>query len=422
MEDPVVITQLRIEDVKRVEAVELTPAASGLTVIGGNNCQGKSSVLDAIMAALLGEKYTPTNAVRDGAEKGEISLSLSNGIEVVRTFTAKGAYLKVSDPEGKRAGQQLLNGLMAELALNLGGFMRADSRAKAKTLLDALGINTQPFEERLRKLEAERLLKGRERDRAKGHAESLPYHAEAGSEPLDGHAMVQQMEQALQHNAAVRQARDEAGMLAFKLQKANQRVDELQRTLDAAKAEARELFERSAMAQQAADSATPVDTTTLQREVQQIDAHNAMVRDNLAREKAFADAQAMGEEWRAIDQQVTQVREELRSMLDGGKLPLPGLTIEEGELRYGGRAWDCMSGAERLQVATAVVHLLNPRCGFVLLDGLEQMDLPTLRTFTAWLRERRLQAIGTRVSTGAECTIIIEDGRVATSTDDPSFA
>ena len=59
------------------------------------------------------------------------------------------------------------------------------------------------------------------------------------------------------------------------------------------------------------------------------------------------------------------------------------------------------------------VRKLNPDCGFVLLDKLEQMDLSTLRAFGAWLEQEGLQAIATRVSTGGECQIIIEDGRVA---------
>ena len=69
-----------------------------------------------------------------------------------------------------------------------------------------------------------------------------------------------------------------------------------------------------------------------------------------------------------------------------------------------------MSGSEQLKVATAIVRKLNPRCGFVLLDKLEQMDLNTLNEFGAWLESEGLQAIATRVSTGDECSIIIEDG------------
>ena len=38
------------------------------------------------------------------------------------------------------------------------------------------------------------------------------------------------------------------------------------------------------------------------------------------------------------------------------------------------------------------------------------MDVNTLNEFGAWLEQEGLQAIATRVSTGEECQIIIEDG------------
>ena len=104
------------------------------------------------------------------------------------------------------------------------------------------------------------------------------------------------------------------------------------------------------------------------------------------------------------------MRKEKRDLLLGADLPLAGLTVENGELLFEGKPWDCMSSSEQLRVATAIVRKLNPACGFVLLDKLEQMDLKTLFAFGAWLEGEGLQAIATRVSTGDECSVIIEDG------------
>jgi len=42
------INKLEIENVKRVKAVKVELANNGLTIVGGNNNQGKTSVLDAI--------------------------------------------------------------------------------------------------------------------------------------------------------------------------------------------------------------------------------------------------------------------------------------------------------------------------------------------------------------------------------------
>ncbi len=54
------ITNLELENIKRIKAVQLTPSENGLTVIGGNNGQGKTSVLDGIARALGGDKFKPS--------------------------------------------------------------------------------------------------------------------------------------------------------------------------------------------------------------------------------------------------------------------------------------------------------------------------------------------------------------------------
>ena len=108
--------------------------------------------------------------------------------------------------------------------------------------------------------------------------------------------------------------------------------------------------------------------------------------------------------------ELEKVRSAKADLLKNADLPLPDLSILDGELIYKGQKWDCMSSAEQLKVAAAIVRKLKPECGFILLDKLEQMDLDTLHEFGAWLEAEGLQAIATRVSTGEECSVIIEDG------------
>lgn len=77
------ITSLELENVKRIKAFKLEPSPNGLTIIGGKNNQGKTSVLDAIAWALGGDKYKL--AAREGAYTNPIlHLELSNGLIVER--------------------------------------------------------------------------------------------------------------------------------------------------------------------------------------------------------------------------------------------------------------------------------------------------------------------------------------------------
>lgn len=104
--ESVKISSLELENVKRIRAVQIVPTSAGLTVIGGNNGQGKTSVLDAIAWALGGDRYRPSAPTRDGSViPPRIRLELSNGLVVERS--GKNSALKVADPTGQRAGQQL---------------------------------------------------------------------------------------------------------------------------------------------------------------------------------------------------------------------------------------------------------------------------------------------------------------------------
>ena len=153
-------------------------------------------------------------------------------------------------------------------------------------------------------------------------------------------------------------------------------------------------------------------TAELEKNITEIEEINRKVRANLDKDKAEDDALEYRNQYRALTQEIEDIRKSKTDLLESAELPLEGLSVEEGELVYKGQRWDNMSGSDRLKVATAIVRKLNPRCGFVLLDKLEQMDMATLKEFGFWLEEQGLQAIATRVSTGDECSIIIEDGYV----------
>ena len=153
-------------------------------------------------------------------------------------------------------------------------------------------------------------------------------------------------------------------------------------------------------------------TAELEANISNIEEINRKVRANLDKEKAEDDAKYYKNQYADLTKKIDGTREAKAELLNSAELPLPELSVKEGELIYKGQKWDNMSGSDRLKVSTAIVRKLNPNCGFVLLDKLEQMDLETLQEFGQWLEAEGLQAIATRVSTGDECSIIIEDGYV----------
>lgn len=174
-----------------------------------------------------------------------------------------------------------------------------------------------------------------------------------------------------------------------------------------------QLEEDLRIARETTEGLVDQSTAELEENISNIEEINRKVRANLDKDKAEEDAKAYRTQYNKLTARIGEIREEKMSLLKEADLPLPGLAVEEGELIYNGQKWDNMSGSEQLKVSTAIVRKLNPECGFVLLDKLEQMDLDTLSEFGRWLEQEGLQAIATRVSTGEECSLIIEDGYVA---------
>ena len=395
----ITIHSLDIENVKRVKAVSLTPSPAGLTVIGGKNGAGKTTVLDAIVWALGGEKYRPSEAQRDGSmTPPHIRITLSNGLVVERK--GKNSALTVTDPSGKKAGQQLLNEFISQLALDLPRFLQTNAKEKADTLLQILGIGPQlrALDDEIARIYNQRTTVGQIRDQKAAHAAELPEYADAPGEEISVTELSHQLTEALKNNASNIAWRD-------KLAADQRRAEELQAELTALMASIKQTQARI-------DAAVDVDVTAIQDDIERAEAINAQVRANLTKEHAQAEADAEAERYKQLTRTIEDKRADRMRLLKGADLPLPGLTVEDGELKYNGHSWDCLSGSEQLRVATAIVRRLNPACGFVLLDKLEQMDEETLIGFGSWLEHEGLQAIATRVSTGAECTIIIEDGTV----------
>lgn len=94
MADSIKINKLEIENVKRIKAVKIEPTKNGLTIVGGNNNQGKTSVLDSIAWALGGDRYKPSNATRDGSTiPPNLHIVMSNGYEYTLPKAIKEGYL-----------------------------------------------------------------------------------------------------------------------------------------------------------------------------------------------------------------------------------------------------------------------------------------------------------------------------------------
>lgn len=407
------INRFEAENVKRIKAVKVEPTANGLTVIGGKNGQGKTSVLDAIAWALGGDRYRPSEAKNsDSVIPPTLHIVLSNGLVVDRK--GKNSDLKVTDPNGQKAGQQLLNEFVETLALDLPKFMESSSKEKANTLLKIIGVGDKltALEKEEKELFNERTYVGRIATQKEKFAKEQPYYPDAPKDLVSPSELIRQQQDILARNGENQRKRDQVERLKSSESLLIASIRDLELKLAEKKDQLNDVQTDLITASKSVENLQDESTAELEASISDIEEINRKVRANLDKEKAEEDALTYKNQYSELTVKINEVRKSRTELLDHAELPLPELSIADGELIYKGQKWDNMSGSERLIVSTAIVRKLNPKCGFVLLDKLEQLDLDTLREFGSWLEAEGLQAIATRVSTGDECSIIIQDGYV----------
>ena len=407
------INKLEIENVKRVKTVKMEPTANGLTIIGGNNGQGKTSVLDSIAWALGGNKFKPSQAQREGsAIPPNLHIVMSNGLIVERK--GKNSDLKVIDPDGNKAGQNLLDSFIDELALNLPKFMQQSSREKASTLLQIIGVGEQLvlLEKEEQDTYNRRHAIGQIADQKEKFAKEQEYYPDAPEDFVSASDLIKEQQEILARNGENQRKRENLANIQRLHEEATKNVERLKLELSEAETKLANAIQDLVTANKSVENLVDESTAELEKSITEIDEINRKVRANLDKDKAEEDARGYRVEYEELTEALTDVRKRKAALLDNADLPLAGLSVEDGELVYNGFKWDNMSGSDQLKVATAIVRKLNSNCGFVLLDKLEQMDRDTLKEFGDWLEAEGLQAIATRVSTGEECSIIIEDGYV----------
>ncbi|MGX6962457.1 AAA family ATPase [Vagococcus xieshaowenii] len=420
------INKLEIENVKRVKAVIIEPNEIGLTIIGGPNAQGKTSVLDSIAWALGGNKYKPSQAHREGSvTPPNLKITMNNGLIVERS--GKNSTLKVTDPSGKKAGQQLLNSFVEELAIDLPKFMESTSKEKATTLLQIIGVGDQliQLEQQEQAIYNERHFIGQVADQKEKFVKEMPEYPEAPKELVSMSDLILQQQEILAKNGENQRKREQVTQIEFKYQQEVQQLEVLNQQLLDIQTKIQEVTNQHnltsndlATAKKSALDLVDESTEAIEKNISDIEEINRQVRTNLDKEKAEEDAKEQRAKYNELSEKITEIRVKKTKLLNDAKLPLPGLSVEDGELTYNGQRWDNMSGAEQLRVSAAIVRQLKPECGFILMDKLEQMDMNSLSEFGQWLEQEGLQAIATRVSTGEECSIIIEDGYVAKTNED----
>lgn len=431
------IISLRASNVKKLVAVAIDPTGALVRITGANGA-GKSSVLDAIWYALGGQSAMPSNPVREGEEKAEITLTLGvAGVmkyRVTRKLTkGKTSQVIVENADGARfpSPQAFLDRLVGALTFDPEAFSRMSPKARLQQLRDMVKLdvdvdalddaNKADFE---RRTEINRQVKSL-RERVETYAAGI--ESDMDVEPIHVEALLQQMEEASATNTAIEReriarvgARLSADNTRARVERLFEQSAELRRQADAIDEEAKTIQRAAEAGLRALNAlpalADPVDVTDLSRRVQ--DATRENTKRDLQRQQRERHELAK-REWEAafrISEDLTSTMEkrteEKRAAIARAKMPVDGLALGETEVLYNGQPFDQASNAERIRVSFEMAMALSPELKIVRIQNGSLLDSKS-RAMVAELAESRgFQVWSEEVDETGDVGIYLEDGEI----------
>jgi hypothetical protein len=418
-EQPVHITQLRVRNVRRIQAVEISPEGN-LVVISGANGEGKTSVLDAIWLALGGGKATAAIAdpLRHGTTSGEAEVTMGD-VVVTRSFTADGkTKLHVRNLDGSPVKQQqtFLDSLASGLSFDPLAFAHASEKDQRAQLLPLLDLPFDPDE-----LAAERQMIYDRRTPVNTEVRMLtdrlggltPPEAGLPENEVDTAEVRAEYRAAMEQRMENQQAIDAATRAAADLEAATAAVEDRRTRLVAAQAEHAEATTRAETASMALEFLEDPDVAAIEQRQDELEAVNVKVRaaatwhaTSADLEDARARAAALTAELDAHDQR----RDDAMAKV---AMPIDGLGVTDDGVTFGGVPLAGASGAEQLRVSVAIAMALNPDLRVLRITDGSLLDSRSMALLAELAEANDFQVWIEVVDESGELGYTIEDGMVA---------
>ena len=195
----------------------------------------------------------------------------------------------------------------------------------------------------------ERTQVGRIANQKAKYAQGLASYPDAPEEPVSAAELIRQQQEILTRNARRLQWRREYDAILAERDAVDRQIEETETRLRDLRTRSAELEKRAAEAEKTPKEMEEESTAELEAQLKDVEAINRKVEENRRRALAEDEAAQYQSEYDALTVRIEDVRARKMALLDGAELPLPGLSVEDGALTFGGRRWDCMSSSEHFR-------------------------------------------------------------------------
>jgi hypothetical protein len=408
------IIEFEGENFKRLRFVRVERMGP-VTVIGGDNGEGKSSTLDIIDATLYGAKNSPEDPIHGGAKSARTMVKLTDPDLIAEcSWTASGGRkLEVRAKPGTKPlpePQALLDKVVGK-RFDPGEFVRLRPSEQLALLSRVTGLDFSALDDKRKAIYEQRTSDNRDLDKATARLGSLPEVADAPDQEESLSSLLSEIDKAeeakranAEKRAAVERARAEHKATKTRIDELKVEISELEKTLADLAASGK------ALAAEAKALKDP-DVAALRERAKTLEATNTRVRAKHERAAVEIEQARLKSVVEAHTAAIAEIDAEKQKLLAEARMPVPGLGFGDGCVLFGGHPLKQAATSEQIRTATAIWIALNP--------GLKTMAIYN----ASLLDEKSAQALkDTAAAAGVDlllevvgkdgATLVIEDGQV----------
>jgi hypothetical protein len=351
----------------------------GLNLVGGENASGKSSFLTFIQACFGGKKILGDEPLRRGAYKFKVRLKLTD-YDIELSGNNDKSSLKVTRSDGgeiKGTALQFLKELINDnpMFFDLSRLLKLDNREVVGFVKKLFNINTELFDNDIRKIELQRYDDKKEKTRLEGVVSSITEVKNVG-ELKEGGNILNEITQLRQDKQQIAKVKADGLALRAKNDKLIEQVDQMKKQIieieqqvkqnETTLAELRSEYNRNPKEEVVDQQITDKET-----ELANIDTHNQLVRRQQDRQIALEELKSIDNKLEEYEEQLSVIKFNRSEFIKSTGLAIDGLEFVNNELLYNGFSLNNLSTAERnkLFIKIAARQFKPDSARFLCLDG-----------------------------------------------------
>ena len=402
-----------IQNYKAIHRVEIYPSGN-VTVISGNNEQGKSSAIEAIISTLVGKDKNTSVPVRKGEDGSIIEIDLGD-FKVIRRISADGRdELNVLDKNGfvSKKPRTRLNELIDDRKFNVMTFVTGSAKEQRALLLDLAGISFGEIDAKKSEIYNDRTVIGRERDSFKGQLDGLPAIPGAPEKLVDTQALIDEIQKNNEHNNSIQSAKLNLQTYKDKQTAIEMEVKQLEEQLAMKKTQLTQVKATVSEMEASQKDIKLRDNTELETKLKNSEELNNKFRQNNKREEVAKQFESKNEEYIAKTTEYDKAEQEKITMLKEAKFPIEGLSVSDDGVIYNGIPLDQESHSARIKIALSIAMTMPSELKTIILDDAESLDENNMKIVDKWAIDNDYQIIIARRSDPGENVIIIKEGKI----------